>query len=90
MLNVDLKRPFSQLTFLSCQLFKGLKLKCSHLINKDFFALLDYGELLYMNTPDQFIKESDTVTAVFCDLLQVADIMYITGPYGLSHWLTFI
>lgn len=52
--------------------------------------MLDYGELLYMNTPDQFIKESDTVTAVLCDLLQVADIMYITGPYRLSHWLTFI
>ena len=33
----------------------------NHLISTTFLPLLDYGDLLYMNTPDQYLRKLDTV-----------------------------
>lgn len=45
-----------------------------------------------MNSPDQFIKESDTVTAVLCDLLQVwlLQVYYFIYKSILGALLTYL
>ena len=48
-----------------------------HLITTTFSPLLDYGDLFFMNAPDQFLKKLDTV--YHCA------VMYITVPYMPSH-----
>ena len=72
-----------------------------HLITATFLPLLDYGDLLFMNAPDQYLKKLDTV--YHCALRFITGCSYQVHHcflYAaancpslpvrrLSHWLTF-
>ena len=60
---------------------------------------MDYGDLLFMNAPDQFLKKLDTV--YHCALRFITGCNYHCSLYAithcpflyvcrLTHWLTFI